>query len=83
MLTIMIINISPNFIAIPDFLPIFETLTFGPTTATSSQCRNITVVDDNALESDELIQLSLESSDNAVIIPNPTINVVIIDLDSE
>ena len=61
----------------------FETLAFGLTTATSSQCRNVTVVNDSALESDELVQLSLESSDSAVIITNPIVNVVIIDVDSK
>lgn len=55
---------------------------FGPTTATS-QCRNVTIVNDNTLEGDELVQLSLESSDSAVVIPNPIANVIIIDLDSE
>ena len=70
------------FPAIPDFLPVFETLTFGPSAATA-QCRNITVVNDNALEGDELVQLSLESSDSAVIIPNPIANVIVIDLDSK
>ena len=57
-------------------------LTFGPSTATS-QCRNITLANDDALEGNELVQLSLESLDSAVIIPNPIANVIIIDLDSK
>lgn len=80
--TIIILYIYYSFSAIPDFLPVSETLTFGPSTAVS-QCRNVTVVNDIALESDELVQLALESSDSAVTIPNPIANVVIIDLDRE
>ena len=67
---------------VADLLPFFEILIFGPST-TTTQCRNITVVNDNALESDQLIQLSLESSDSAVLIPNPIVNILIIDLDSK
>lgn len=57
-------------------------LTFGPSTAIS-QCRNVTVVNDNALEGDELVQLSLEPFDDAVVISDPIANVIIIDLDSK
>ncbi len=57
-------------------------LTFGPSTAIT-QCRNVTIVNDDALEGDELVQLSLESLDSAVVISNRIVNVIIIDLDSK
>ena len=57
-------------------------LTFTPNSATS-QCRNVSVVDDNILEDNEVIQLLIESNDSAVNIANPIVGVPIIDDDSE
>jgi hypothetical protein len=70
------------FFPIADYVRFFEVLTFGPSTATT-QCRNVTIVNDDALEGDELVQLSLESLDSAVTISNRIVNVIIIDLDSK
>lgn len=72
--------ISP---AVTDFVPITEQLTFDAISAASPLCRNVTIINDNIFEDDEVFQVSIESSVSGVIIPNPLINVTIIDTDSE
>lgn len=69
--------------AVIDFVPVTEQLTFDAISATSALCRTVTIVNDNIFEDDEIFQISIESSVSAVIIPNPLVNVTIIDTDSE
>lgn len=68
---------------VTDFVPITEVLSFDPVSPTDPQCRTVTIINDNILEDDEVIQILIESSDSAVIISNPSVNVTIIDIDSE
>ena len=62
-----------------DFLNLDTTFTF---VEEGVMCVNVTLVDDNALEDDELLLASLSSnSDLPVNITTPTVDVVILDSD--
>lgn len=71
-----------HWTAATDIVPLTEMLTFDPVSVTT-QCRSVLVVDDSALEDNEVIQISIESSDSAAVIVDPTASATIIDTDSE
>ena len=62
-----------------DYEVLQANLVFEP--ATTQQCRNISIVDDTALESDEVFSVNLTTVDLSVVLRPNTSTVVIIDND--
>ena len=50
-------------------------------TTSETACVEVHIMEDSVLESDEVFQLHLSSNDSAVLLPDPTVNVEIIDND--
>lgn len=66
-----------------DYGALSTSLTFEPTNSLGPLCVNISIVDDTAVEDDELFIVQLDTSDSAIIIAPNTSSVVILNDDGE